>query len=174
MAEQLLGFDVGHTQPVVNPVTPLIRVDAHDFFDGTIWSPKVWWIVAHWDGWKSKPHFNDPKQCPGCIEELPRREKGVLKVQLASETRPGFLEITPLCGSHLTQQHPETKSLRGLLFHVQRERRTKRSPLKLTITGDKSVMRLIGPDENPVRTYARIWKCEHLLEKWLENPKVQS
>ena len=162
MATNRIVFAREDAPPKRLRVPPIIRVDANDRGAFAICSvrPQGYW--NHWDDGRTYPCIAGKKLCKRCLKEVPRRWTGYLYVVNADGTGGSFLEITTLGLEDLDTLYGKGESLRGFIIHVERSKKTKRSPLRFDKLGAVPLHQVLPIERDVLPTLQRVWRFENL------------
>src|SRR4051812_26891773 len=148
--------------PPICRAVPVYTLMPHDDLVLVACSMKVFEFYTHWQNGRTRPCFRmDSKdQCSGCEGQFPRRWKGLLHVWQPAFRKSFFLELTPL-SAHSLKEQVGNRSLRGVVFYAQRERKHKRGMMVISVTEAP----FTAPSElpqpaDPLKTLSQVWGLE--------------
>jgi hypothetical protein len=147
---------IEHPRNVV-PVIELLKIGPNDRYTLAICSPKVYGVVTHWDGEKTRPCLACSGSCALCEAQTPKRDKGYLLVANTAGQLRGFLELTPLAWFELEKVRPESGTYRGLVVEVRRANAAKRGRLLVEPVGRYQGPAELPKDRRPDQTLSRIF-----------------
>jgi hypothetical protein len=144
--------------PVVGHCITVLKVTHQSQDRYWVLGDQVWGRDVHWLGDRSGFCTMDPKSCPYCRKEVPKRWTGWLHVCLPSNPREeGFLELTPLAAQNYLSQITPKEPMRGGVVLVGRMRKTNRSPLRIDVIARVEIPVGFPKPANPEATLLRLW-----------------
>lgn len=121
--------------PPLGDVLHVHRLDGNEVLTCVILSDKMEGFLTHWSGRKTVRCRQPKGLCEGCGKGLATRWVGFLHCT-STELKGAFaLELTPLAGHTIKDYLDEHGSIRGCVCVVTRQRKTKKAPLVINITG---------------------------------------
>lgn len=157
--------------PDDGPELYMLRMKGSKCLTFTVWGSKVRGVWYHWNKGHSEPHYQDEKQCPGCVARQGKKWKGFLHVYCSEMRQEVFLELTRACAKSLVEQLGRAPSIRGAVIQVKRTG-ADNGRLYVTILNPCKSPELLPPEKDPRPSILKLWGLtEEEIERWL-SPSV--
>jgi len=136
---------------------PIKPIGATDQLTAVILAPKVWGLDVHWTGGRIQPCRADGTLCNLCLERCPVKWRGYLHCVLQASGEQCFIELTDFAHERLKRVTADKLTLRGLICLFQRERKTVKAPINVSLVGETATYKVLPPERTPEETLKRIW-----------------
>lgn len=150
-----------HAPPKFKRVTEIVTISPTEPLEGVVVSTKVMGIMTHWDGKRTRPCLDTDGSggCPGCDAQQPSRYQGFLELRTKYGQKNVFVALTPGAADELEESHGSVL-LRGRTVRIWRERRSKRSPLRVMVLQEVPVKSNVPKETSLEETLRRIFGME--------------
>lgn len=120
---------------------------------------------THWNGMRSEPCFRNHKECPGHLQQHPRRWKGYIHIHDDKLREEQFLELTPIAAKSLLNIVGLNTTLRGQRAMIQRMNGNKaRLTVQLLTPVGPGIIMPAAKDVYPI--LANLWHLPEGKDLW--------